>query len=72
MPVGGGSDCDWSGGRDVGCWADALPDSTANPTAAMADNLRVFIVLLPYLEDFRAHSAQTAVVISVTLASVVA
>jgi len=51
VPVGGGSDCDWSGGREVGCWATALPDSTANPTAAMADNLKVFIALLPYLEE---------------------
>src|SRR5262245_21501794 len=35
------------GGATVCCWASALPVSRANPSAATADNLRMFIVLLP-------------------------
>jgi hypothetical protein len=35
------------GGRGVSVWAIALPVSKASPSAAIADNLIVFIVLLP-------------------------
>src|SRR5262249_50057218 len=37
------------GGRAVCCWASALPDSKANPSATIADSRRMFIVLLPYV-----------------------
>ena len=60
VPSGGSGDCiaDESGatpvrpgfdggGRGEFCWASALADSKANPSAAIADNLIVFIVLLP-------------------------
>ena len=59
VPVGGSGDviCDWSGatgadrgfdgGAGVSVWASALPVTKANPSAAIADNLIVFIVLLP-------------------------
>ena len=65
VPVGGSGDviCDWSGatpgdravdgGKGVSVWASALPVSKANPSAAIADNLIMFIVLLP-VGDFRA------------------
>jgi len=67
VPVGGsgGVICDWSGGRpgdravDGGAgvsacvWASALPDSKANPSAAIADNLIMFIRCSP-VGDFRA------------------
>jgi hypothetical protein len=65
VPVGGSGDCicDWSGatggdtpvdgGGGVSVWASALPVSRANPSAAIADDLMVFIVLLP-VGDFRA------------------
>ena len=63
VPSGGSGDCiaDDSGatpgdrlgfdggGRAVCCWASALANSKANPSAAIADNLRMFIVLLPYV-----------------------
>ena len=64
VPVGGSGDviCDWSGatgadrgfdgGAGVSVWASALPVTKANPSAAIADNLIVFIVLLP-VGDFR-------------------
>ena len=66
VPVGGSGDviCDWSGatpgdravdgGKGVSVWASALPVSKANPSAAIADNLIMFIVLLP-VGDFRAE-----------------
>src|SRR4029077_18864642 len=62
VPSGGSGDCicDWSGatpgvtGVDggggtvmLGCWASELPDSKANPSAPITDNLTMFIVLLP-------------------------
>ena len=60
-PSGGSGDCiaDESGatpvrpgfdggGRGEFCWAGALADSNANPSAAIADSRRMFIVLLPY------------------------
>jgi len=61
VPSGGSGDCiaDESGatpvrpgfdggGRGEFCWASALADSNANPSAAVADSRRMFIVLLPY------------------------
>ena len=62
VPSGGSGDCiaDESGatlntpgfdggGRGVFCWAIASADSNANPSATIADNLSMFIVLLPYV-----------------------
>jgi len=55
VPVGGSGDviCDWSGatgadrgfdgGAGVSVWASALPVTKANPSAAIADNLIMFI-----------------------------
>ena len=61
VPSGGSGDCSADesgatlstpgfdgGGRGAFCWAIALADSNANPSATIADNLRMFIVLLPY------------------------
>jgi hypothetical protein len=47
------------GGRGVSVWASALPVSKANPSAAIADDLIVFIVLLP-VGDFRAAKRSEA------------
>ena len=51
--------CDWGGDRF--CWASALPDSMANPSATTVDSLRMFIALLRYVGDF---NNQVSVVLS--------
>ena len=47
-----GGDRAVDGGGGVSVWASALPVTKANPSAAIADNLITFIVLLP-VGDFR-------------------
>jgi hypothetical protein len=42
------------------CWASTLPDSKANPSAAIADNLIMFIVLLPYVGGAQPHQRRRA------------
>src|SRR5262249_37920924 len=44
------------GGRGEFCWAIALADSKANPSAATAGNLRMSIVLLPYVMSRQQNS----------------
>ena len=72
VPSGGSGDCiaDESGatpgdrpgfdggGRGEFCWAIALADSKANPSAAIADSRRMFIVLLPYVMSRQQNSDQ--------------
>ena len=72
VPSGGSGDCidDESGatpgdrpvdggGGTVACWASALPDSKANPSAAIED-LIMFIVLLPYVTTAEQRSKTCA------------